>query len=126
MIILLFCGKTWVAKGGELSTQITGSQLPYGVLVCHEIKSSLAEAQLVVDGECRSIWGKTVRVVPTPCPHVVLYAQGSTPSAPQQHPTAVRQFQEYAERLVKDGVEFYTFLRPEWAVPAVRWSKHPR
>lgn len=94
-----------------------------GALMGHDLNSPNAEVRIPIDGALCSIWGHSTRIVPMGVPEVVLLSEDSTPQNPKLHPDAERNFMEAAHRLIQEGVEFYTFLRPTWAVRSLRWTR---
>ena len=95
-------------------------------LAAHSVNSPNGEAAVEVSGVRKSIWGHNTSVLDAGVPVVVLYSDDSTTSNVKVHPEAEANFLEAAHRLLKDGVEFYTVLRPSWAVRAVLWTREYR
>lgn len=92
-------------------------------LIAHGIESPNAEVRVMIDGASHSIWGHSIGMLPLGVPEVVLLSEDSTTTDAKIHRDAERNFAEAARRLVQEGVEFFTLLRPTWAVPAVRWTR---
>jgi len=68
------------------------------------------------------VWGHSTSIMESGPPVVVLLSEDSTPQKAKVHPDAGSKFEAAARRLIRDGVEFYTVLRPGWALPALRWT----
>lgn len=94
-----------------------------GVMAGHSVNSTNAQAMVFVGGVRHNIWGHSTGILEGRVPKVVLLSEDSTPQDTKLHPDAERNFQAAAERLVQEGVEFYTVFRPTWALRAMRWTK---
>ena len=95
-------------------------------LAVHSVNSPNGEAAVEMDGVRRSIWGHSTSILAAGVPVVVLYSDDSTTRNVKMNPEAEVNFLEAARRLLKEGVEFYTVLRPSWAVRAVLWTREYR
>ncbi len=96
------------------------------VLAGHHVDSPNVEIHIELGESCCSVFGHSVSFVNAAVPLVTLYSDDSTPQAPTIHPDAGRMFEEAAMRLIGDGTEFYTVLRPTWALRALLWTREYR
>lgn len=97
-----------------------------GVLAGHHLNSTSAQQMVMVGGVRHNIWGHSIPIVEAGVPEVVLLSDDSTPRDGKIHPDAERNFQTAAERLIREGVEFYTVFRPTWALRAMHWTREYR
>ena len=97
-----------------------------GVFAGHSVESPNTQQMVMVGGVRHDVWGHSTPILEGRVPKVVLLSEDSTPQDPKLHPDAERNFQAAAERLVQEGVEFYTVFRPTWALRAMRWTKEYR
>ena len=97
-----------------------------GVLTGHRLDSRNANEQVFVGGVRHNIWGHSTGVLESRILVVVLLSDDSTPHDHKIHPDAERSFQAAAKLLVIEGKEFYTVMRPTWALRAMHWTKECR
>ena len=91
-------------------------------LAAHSVNSPNGEVAVEADGVRRSIWGHSTGILEAGVHVVVLYSDDSTPRNVGLHPEAEANFLQAAHRLLQEGTEFYTVLRPAWALRAVLWT----
>ncbi len=78
---------------------------------------------MTLDGKRWRIMGHRVNVIEITMPLVILLTDDSTPENCHIDIRAAETFTAAANRLYHANEEFCTVLRPDWALPAVRWEK---
>ncbi len=91
------------------------------IIVTHQLGGN-TEHQMGWKGGPVTIHDQSRKIVRIGVPRVIILADESTPQRLLLHSEAGTNFENAARRLVDEGVEFYTFLRPDWAIPALLWT----
>lgn len=99
-----------------------------GVFAGHHTNSPNAPGIVMVGGVRHFIWGHSTPFEEAGVPRVMLLSDDGPPCIGKIHPDAERNFQAAAERLIREGTEFYTvFWRTTtWSLPAMRWTREYR
>lgn len=104
--------KVQEVQGGYVRTALSG----------HWLHSPNVEIHVEMDRDCRSIWGHNTPLAKAGRPEVVLLSEDSTPQRWVVRPEALSEFEAAVKRLIENGMEFHTVLRPGWALPALLWT----
>ena len=108
-----------------MSSEASETQKRYmrAALIGHQVRSTNVEIPVEVDGYYRSIYGHSTTIMGIGSLGVILFSEDSTPQEAKVHPEAWSEFETAARRLAQNNLEFYTILHPDWALPALLWTR---
>jgi len=93
-------------------------------VLAHTIRTTNAVETFVTrDGREEKIIGRRANVVDIGIRTVALLSKESTPQNRILAPDAEEAFGKAVEALFDKDEKFYTELRPDWALPALRWTR---
>ena len=95
------------------------------IQMAHAARSNRVELQITIKGQSVLIIGKIANIMDLAITEVELLTSESLPGKFHLQPHAAANFEKAAEQLVEEGKPFYTTLRGNWALPALKWEMAP-
>ena len=75
-----------------------------------------------VEGKTINFHGKSRSIIPADKELIELWTPDSTPREGELRKEASAEIKRAVERLISEGIPFFTILRSSWAVPAIEWT----
>jgi len=91
------------------------------VFLGHQLETTGIEISVGVG----RVIGSATKVIRIGLPMISILTAESTPQIAKIDPGAEDAFLAAADTLLKGGTEFYTVLRPDWALAALSWKAVP-